>query len=41
MKITELTLEEIRMATRPNIYKNPKAYIRKPKHKNKDKFYHE
>jgi hypothetical protein len=37
MKTIELSLEEIRMATRPNVYKNPKAYNRKSKHKNRDK----
>ena len=29
----EATLEEIRAATRPNIYKNKKKYTRKLKHK--------
>jgi hypothetical protein len=33
MKTVEITLEEIQMATRPNIYKNRKAYNRKRKHK--------
>jgi hypothetical protein len=28
-----LSMAEIRMATRPNIYKNKKKYTRKPKHK--------
>ena len=32
----EVTLQEIRMATRPNVYKSKKAYTRKSKHKNKD-----
>jgi len=36
MKTVQLTLEEIKMATRPNIYKNPKLYSRKKKHKKKD-----
>jgi hypothetical protein len=27
-----LSMSEIRMATRPNIYKNKKKYSRKPKH---------
>ena len=27
-----LSIAEIRMATRPNIYKNKKKYSRKPKH---------
>jgi hypothetical protein len=31
----EVTLEEIRMATRPNVYRNKKKYTRKNKHKNK------
>jgi len=29
-----VTQEEIKMATRPNIYKNKKKYTRKSKHKN-------
>jgi len=29
----EVTLEEIRMATRPNVYRNKKKYTRKDKHK--------
>jgi hypothetical protein len=37
VKQIEVTLEEIRMATRPNIYRNKKKYTRKIKHKtNKD-----
>lgn len=32
----QVTLEERRMATRPNIYENRKKYKRKPKHKNQD-----
>ena len=33
----ELTIQEIRMATRPNIYRNKKKYRKKTKHKlNKD-----
>ena len=35
MKTVELTLQEIQMATRPNIYRNRKAYNRKRKHKSK------
>lgn len=35
MKTIIVTLEEIKMATRPNIYKNKKKYNRKDKHKNK------
>jgi len=37
MKTIIVTLEEIKMATRPNIYKNKKKYNRKDKHKNKNK----
>lgn len=35
-KITkvEVTLQDIKMATRPNVYKNKKKYTRKTKHKN-------
>jgi hypothetical protein len=36
MKAIEITLEELRMATRPNVYKNKKKYTRKNKHKNID-----
>jgi len=36
MKAIEITLQEIRMATRPNVYKNKKKYTRKNKHKNID-----
>ena len=35
MKTIEITQEEIRMATRPNVYRNKKKYTRKDKHKNK------
>lgn len=35
MKKIEVTIQEIRMATRPNIYRNKKKYTRKNKHKNK------
>jgi hypothetical protein len=34
MKTVELTLQEIQMATRPNVYRNKKKYNRKSKHKN-------
>lgn len=34
MKMIELTLQEIRMATRPNVYNSKKQYSRKTKHKN-------
>jgi hypothetical protein len=36
MKTVELTLAEIKMATRPNVYRNRKAYTRKQKHKSKN-----
>ncbi len=36
MKKIEVTLEEIRMSTRPNVYRNKKKYTRKEKHKNED-----
>lgn len=36
MKIIEVTYQEIKMATRPNIYRNRKKYTRKEKHKNKE-----
>jgi len=35
MKTIEVTVQEIRMATRPNVYKNKKKYTRKDKHRNK------
>jgi len=31
MKQIEVTLEEIKMATRPNVYRNKKKYTRKNK----------
>lgn len=34
MKTIEITQQELRMATRPNIYRNKKKYFRKNKHKN-------
>lgn len=34
MKTVELTYHEIKMATRPNVYRNRKKYNRKEKHKN-------
>jgi hypothetical protein len=37
MKTVELTLQEIRMATRPNVYRDRKKYTRKAKHK-KEKY---
>ena len=36
MKTIEITQQEIRMATRPNVYKNRKRYTRKNKHKNNE-----
>jgi hypothetical protein len=36
MKTIEITIQEIKMATRPNIYKNRKKYTRKEKHKPKN-----
>jgi len=33
MKTIEVTIQEIKMATRPNIYKSKKNYTRKIKHK--------
>jgi hypothetical protein len=36
MKKIEVTLEEVRMATRPNVYRNKKKYTRKEKHKNEN-----
>jgi hypothetical protein len=37
MEKIEVTLQEIRMATRPNVYRNSKKYTRKKKHKEKSK----
>ena len=36
MKTVQLTIQEIRMATRPNVYKSKKTYTRKVKHKTKE-----
>jgi len=33
MKTIQITQDEIRMATRPNVYKSKKHYTRKSKHK--------
>ena len=33
IKQIQVTQEEIKMATRPNVYKNKKKYSRKSKHK--------
>lgn len=35
MKTIEVTIQEIQAATRPNVYRNRKKYIRKDKYKNK------
>lgn len=35
LQTIQVTQQEIRMATRPNVYKNKKKYTRKSKHKNK------
>jgi hypothetical protein len=37
METIEITLHELHMATRPNVYKNKKKYTRKDKHKNNKK----
>ena len=39
MKKIQVTLEEIRAATRPNVYKNRKKYTRKTKHKKRGEGY--
>lgn len=36
METIQVTQEEIRMATRPNVYRNRKKYTRKEKHKGKN-----
>ncbi len=36
LQVIQVTLEEIRMATRPSMYKNKKKYTRKNKHKNEN-----
>jgi len=36
MKQIEVTYQEIKMATRPNVYRNKKKYYRKKKHKNSE-----
>jgi hypothetical protein len=33
MKTIEITYEELKMATRPNVYRNRKKYTRKKKHR--------
>ena len=37
MQTIQVTLAEVKMATRPNVFKNKKKYTRKKKHKNYDK----
>lgn len=34
MKTIQVTYQELKMATRPNVYRNKKKYTRKEKHKN-------
>jgi len=36
MQKIEVTIQEIRMATRPNVYRNRAKYTRKTKHKNQN-----
>ena len=36
METVQVSQEEIRMATRPNVYRNRKKYTRKEKHKNNE-----
>ena len=38
LQTIQVTQQEIRMATRPNVYKNKKKYTRKSKHKNNSKY---
>jgi hypothetical protein len=33
MKTIEITYQELKMATRPNVYRNRKKYTRKKKHR--------
>jgi hypothetical protein len=33
MKTIEITYEELKMSTRPNVYRNRKKYTRKKKHR--------
>jgi hypothetical protein len=37
MKTIEVTYQELKMATRPNVYRNKKRYTRKEKRKEKHK----
>ena len=34
----EVTIQELQMATRPNVYKNKKKYTRKSKHKKNNRW---
>ena len=36
MQAIQVTLAEVKMATRPNVFKNKKKYTRKKKYKNYD-----
>jgi hypothetical protein len=36
MKQIQVSQEEVRMATRPNVYRNRKKYTRKEKHKSQE-----
>lgn len=38
LQTIQVTQQEIRMATRPNVYKNKKKYTRKSKHKNNQNY---
>ena len=38
LQTIQVTREEIRMATRPNVYKSKKTYTRKSKHKNNQNY---
>ena len=37
MQSIQITVQELQMATRPNVYRNKKTYTRKEKHKSKNK----
>jgi hypothetical protein len=38
LETIQVTQEEIRMATRPNVYRNKKKYRRKTKHKKQNHY---
>jgi hypothetical protein len=38
LETIQVTQEEIRMATRPNVYRNKKKYRRKTKHKKQNRY---